>query len=406
VGESMSERQSDPRARPPDPAGTQPKVDPESLRSQADETQLTLPDGGRPALIAGHSPGRDAQDATPATAAVTAATRESTALDATAQDTAARATATLDATALGTAALDAPGTSAARSPARATPARGGPSASANRNAPRFQFLFGALGALSVAAVALAIALLRAPAPAPERPWSGWEPAADGVDPARQIAAYVAPRYRLDDGKQIVQVSGGPATFKGQELIIGMARSGQAPAALGGNNVLYQLCGDGTECSINEGKPSTERALLLAREALELALYTFRYVSGTSQVVVTIPPPPPSGASGKTSAAKLTSTGTGTTAGSGSTTSASADSTTTTRTVSHALLFTQADLAAALEAPLSATLSTVTPQVSQMDGWPDASTVKALTEPHLYDFTISETQQAGAVMLLEPPGLGG
>jgi hypothetical protein len=402
----VSEQQSDPRARPPDPAGTQPKVDPESLRSQFDEAQLTLPDGGRPALTAGHSPDHDAADATRATAAATAASQEGGALDATAQDAAGlRAAATLNATAPGGAGLEVPGTSATRAPARVRTARGGSSAGANRNAPRFQFLFGALGALSVAVVALAIALLRAPAPAPERPWSGWKPADNGVDPAQQIAAYVAPRYRLDDGKQIVQVSGGPPTLKGQPLTLGVVRSGQTPAALEGNNVLYQLCGSGADCSIKAGKPSTERALLLAREALELALYTFRYVSGANQVVVTIPPPPPSGAS-KTSAAKLTATGSDTATTSGSA-NASADSTaTTTQVVSHALLFTQADLAAALDQPLSATLSAVTPQVSQMDDWPDASTVKTLTEPHLYDFTVSETQQAGAVMLLEPPGLGG
>jgi hypothetical protein len=357
------------------------------------EAQLTLPDGGRPALTAGHSTGREAQDSAPTSRTATAASSERT---------------TLDATALGTATLDAPAT---QLPARATPAREEASSTTNRNAPRFQFLFGALGALSVAAVALAIALLRAPAPAPERPWSGWQPANNGVDPAQQIAAYVAPQYRLDDGKQIVQVSGGPPTLKGQPLTLGVVRSGQTPAALEGNNVLYQLCGDGTDCSIKQGKPSTERALLLGREALELALYTFRYVSGTSQVVVTIPPPPPSAAS-KTSAAKLTAAGAtaGTTAAGGSagasgSTSTSAD-TTTTSIVNHALLFTQADLAPALDQPLHATLSAVTPQVSQMNGWPDAKTVKALTEPHLYDFTISETQQTGAVMLLEPPGLGG
>ena len=132
----------------------------------------------------------------------------------------------------GTATLDAPGTSATRTPARASTARDGSSANANRNAPRFQFLFGALGALSVAAIALAVALLRAPAPAPQRPWSGWQPADNGVDPAQQIAAYVAPQYRLDDGKQIVQVSGGPPTLKGEPLTLGVVRSGQTPASAG------------------------------------------------------------------------------------------------------------------------------------------------------------------------------
>ena len=162
------------------------------------------------------------------------------------------------------------------------------------HAPRFQFLFGALGALSVAAIALVVALLRSPAPAPERPWSAWEPASGGVDPAQQIAAHIAPQYRLSNGRQIVEIAGGPPTLKGQPLTIGVIHSGQTPAPLEGNNVLYQLCGDGESCSIKEGKPSTQRGLLVAREALELALYTFRYVSGVDRVLVTLPPPPPAG----------------------------------------------------------------------------------------------------------------
>ena len=347
--------------------------------------QLTLPDGGRPALTAGGTPARRTDPRRRRSAA--AAPRP-------------RARRRRDDARAGTE-LDAPGAAATRLPARATPARGGRQ-ERNRNAPRFQFLFGALGALSVAAVALTIALLRAPAPAPERPWSGWKPAPTAAIRRRRSPAYVAPLYRLDDGKQIVQVSGGPPTVKGQPLTLGVVRSGQTPAALEGNNVLYQLCGDGTDCSIKAGKPSTERALLLAREALELALYTFRYVSGANQVVVTIPPPPPSGAS-KTSAAKLTSTGAAPAPRASARRRARAPTRRRRDTVSHALLFTQADLAAALDQPLSATLSAVTPQVSQMDGWPDASTVKALTEPHLYDFTISETQQTGAVMLLRAAG---
>ena len=116
-----------------------------------------------------------------------------------------------------------------------------------------------------------------------RPWSAWQPASNGVDPAQQIAGARRAAYRLDDGKQIVQVTGGPPTLEGQPLMLGVVRSGQTPAALEGNSVLYQLCGDGTDCSIKAGKASTERGLLLRREALELALYTFRYVGGANQV---------------------------------------------------------------------------------------------------------------------------
>lgn len=233
------------------------------------------------------------------------------------------------------------------------------------HAPRFQFLFGALGALGVCAIGLVVLLLSTPKAAPAKPWSAWRPADDGVDPAQQIAAHIAPDYRLDNGKQIVRVSGGPPALKGQPMTVGETHSGQQPARLEGNSVLYQLCGGGRNCSIKDGKPSLQRGLLLSREALELALYTFRYVDGVSQVIVTIPPAP---------------------------------STTT----KHALMFRSTDLAGALGRPLYYTLAGVTPRVSQMNSSVDAPIVKQLTGARFYDYVTDEVPQGGAVMLLEPP----
>jgi hypothetical protein len=130
-------------------------------------------------------------------------------------------------------------------------------------------------------------------------------------------------------------------------------------------VLYRMCGDGSNCSIEQGKPSLQRGLLLSREALELALYTFRYVGGVSQVIVTIPPPP------KT-------------------------------TTKHALMFRSQDVAVELGHPLSYTLSGQTPRVSQMNRSADAPLVKQLTGTRFYDYITEEVPQGGAVMLLEPP----
>jgi len=60
--------------------------------------------------------------------------------------------------------------------------------------------------------------------------------------------------------------------------------------LGGNTVAYNLCGiGGKNCSIGTGAPSTDRLLLLRREALELALYTFKYLGGTDNVLAVLPP---------------------------------------------------------------------------------------------------------------------
>jgi hypothetical protein len=241
-----------------------------------------------------------------------------------------------------------------------------PPAKQHANAPRFQFLFGALAALGVCAVGVAVLLLSAPKAAAPKPWSAWRPAGSGIDPAQQIAAHVAPEYRLDNGRQIVEVTGGPPTLQGQPMTVGESRSGHEATRLEGNSVLYQLCGGGRNCSIKEGKPSTERALLLGREALELALYTFRYVGGVDQVIVTIPPAP-----------------------------------TAKTPTKHALMFRAEDVAEELGHPLSYTLSPETPRASQMNRSADAPIVKQLTGTRLYDY-IAEAVQGGAVMLLSPP----
>jgi len=121
--------------------------------------------------------------------------------------------------------------------------------------PRFQFLFGALGALGVCAIGVVVLLLSAPKATPGKPWSAWRPADDGVDPAQQIAAHLAPAYRMDNGKQIVRVTGGPPALKGQPMTLGEIRSGQQPTRLEGNSVLYRMCGSGSNCAASPGMAS-------------------------------------------------------------------------------------------------------------------------------------------------------
>ncbi len=55
------------------------------------------------------------------------------------------------------------------------------------------------------------------------------------------------------------------------------------------NVMYVLCGRGAVCSIPEGRESVERTQLLRREALELALYSFKFLDGIDNVLVLLPP---------------------------------------------------------------------------------------------------------------------
>ena len=61
---------------------------------------------------------------------------------------------------------------------------------------------------------------------------------------------------------------------------------------------YVLCGFGTNCAISGGKPSVERYDLLRREALELALYTFKYNHSIQSVLAYMPPAKAANASGQ------------------------------------------------------------------------------------------------------------
>jgi hypothetical protein len=351
---SLELKRPDPRLRPPDPAGTQPKWDPDELLPK--ETPRAA--AGRLWAPAGEE-APEAGDPEARPAGVTAT-----------------ATATADAPA---------------APADAdddTPAY-------SRYSARFQFLLGALLAVGAAAVALlvvvaagggkddnTIVLRNGPA------WSSWRPTATGVEAAEQIAAHVGRQYRLPDGKQLVLATGSALQIFDMPVTIVI----QKPVTQGGDidvvdgvGVMYRLCGfspnsTSTDCQIVAGKPSASRAMLLRREALELALYSFRYL-GVSETVVLLPP------TVDTNAPKAT-----------------ASATTTDSTVSTALLFqrSQPDVQRALAHPLGATLARKTPSVDSVTRSPDARLVRDLTQTKTYKFKFQESNQDARTYLLLAP----
>ena len=144
------------------------------------------------------------------------------------------------------------------------------------------FVLGALG------TAMALTGFRPGAPAK---WSSFRPSGDRLAKAQAIANYVAPGYKLDDQKQMVVVQARDAGVGTQQIQF-VAVPGQAQYDIinGANTVAYEMCGLGEHCSISTGTPSTDRDRLLRREALEIALYTFKYVGSTDAVVVFMPPP--------------------------------------------------------------------------------------------------------------------
>jgi hypothetical protein len=164
------------------------------------------------------------------------------------------------------------------------------------HAGRFLLAYAALGLILGAAV-IGFAVVTDTGNGPAKvAWSKWKPTAEGSARVRQIAAHVAQNYRLPSGNELVSVI--PRAPKASDPpLTTVAIDNQAlfqkeqqyrPYSLD-DGLMYILCGTGTSCAITEGQPSYDRHRLLRREALELALYTFRYVDNVDSVLAFLPP---------------------------------------------------------------------------------------------------------------------
>jgi hypothetical protein len=364
---SLELKRPDPRLRPPDPAGTQPKWDPDELlpkeTPRAASGRLWAP-AGEDGAAEGDTETVPA-GATAMAPAMAPAPAETSAGDGAAPD-------------------DAP--------------------TYSRYSPRFQFLLGALLAVGAAAVALLVLVLAGDTDnktvvlRDTAQWSEWRPTATGVDAARQIADHVGHEYRLPSGRQLVLVDGGPMQLAGLPVTIAiqqpLSKGGDIDIVDDGVGVMYRLCGsdsdDVTEDCALPGKPSERRGILLRREALELALYSFRYL-GVSAAVVLLPPTVDANAQATSSQATSAS-------------SALSSSSDDPPAPSTALLFQrdQADVQRALSRPLTATLSSKTPSIATVTRSPDAGVVQTLTKTKAYRFKFQEANQDAAWYMLMAP----
>ncbi len=128
------------------------------------------------------------------------------------------------------------------------------------------------------------------------PWSAWKPAADDLTGAREIAQRVSAKYKLDSGGQLVAIQEHPPVVQGLDLeAVGIRRTGGNRridpyiALYGGRRTLiYAFCGLGQNCSIPDATADGVDHLL-RREALEVALYSFKYLDRVEQVVSLLPP---------------------------------------------------------------------------------------------------------------------
>jgi hypothetical protein len=246
-------------------------------------------------------------------------------------------------------------------------------------------MLGALLGLGIAALAIGAAVyVGSTGNGAPSGWSGWKPTADdGEKAAQQIATHVGRKYRLADGNQIVGVQGGPLEIDALGLTVPLeiamktAPQGGDIDFINGKGLMYTLNGLGPKGSVRGGKPSEARHLLLRREALELALYTFRYVKNVDLVVALLPPKPPTKTKNKD----------------GTTTTSTEDSPT------QALFYRPGDLEPQLEIPLRATIPAKTPRPDTIPA-AESRRIDALTRGNLFLASFQQGQNQKAFLVLD------
>ena len=239
---------------------------------------------------------------------------------------------------------------------------------------RFSLLYGALGAVLIAAVAGFVILVLKPATSSSVPWSNWRPAAGTTAKmATEIAQHVSAQYHLNStGSQLVavvaeapQVTSGTHKITISNFAVKSAKSSTGIQVIpSGKTWTEQLCGLGTSCSISSGTATVMRGRLVRREALEVALYTFKFVPAIDSIVAFMPPPP----------------------GENATT----------------LLYLQkSNLKNQLSKPLDETLPLAKPPLPTFPDSKERATIDKLTLPNVYSYSLQALQDNSALLVMNP-----
>lgn len=246
---------------------------------------------------------------------------------------------------------------------------------------RFVALYLTLGVIAGIAVGALVVLVARPDAGPAPKWSAWEPTGSDTAKTKQIADRVTRGYRLPSGDQLaIALSGPPSVAAGDaestgnipvraiavrpDTSTGLAEEDDIAIVDADSSFQYVLCGLGPSCSIASGTPSEERHALLRREAVELALYTFKYVPSIDTVTVFLPPRPDGAAS------------------------------------PNAVFLSRKDVEAELDKPLFETFEPTTPGVDQLKDR-ELATVNRITRPRLYQYDYTQAQDGSAVLVLDP-----
>ncbi len=248
---------------------------------------------------------------------------------------------------------------------------------------RFGLVYLILAALVGAAVGSFIVLVGRPDLAPEPSWSSWQPEGSRIARVRQIADRIPKAYRLPSGDQLTVARGSDLAVRTDTEDIpvdtiyvrpdtsrGQAEENEIATYDGGTTISYGLCGLGTsaQCAITETSPSDERFTILRRQALELSLYTFKYVDDVDSVLVFMPPTPKGESNGS-------------------------------------VFLRRDDLAAELAKPIRRLLPSQLPAVGGIQDAELANIIR-LTEPRIYAYQFDAAPDGKPVLVLAPPAVGG
>jgi hypothetical protein len=251
-------------------------------------------------------------------------------------------------------------------PLDAEPAAPSPPPGPSQFRNRFGFLLGALAGVFIA-VALVAAIVVANRGGRSDDdfglasnWSRWQPSDTTIEGgSQQIADKVASEYKHPDGKQLVQIK---AAVLPDEYELTVHSS--TITDIQGNRLLYTFDGLGPNRTIDGGTPSATRLKVIYREALELSLYTFRYLPDVESITLLLPPPPKSDE--ETKAAALA-------AASG-----------TPPEPLPALFYRPGDLKPQLQVPLGQTVGAKAPSTDKYTG-AEATAVDTLTLSNRFEF---------------------
>jgi hypothetical protein len=271
---------------------------------------------------------------------------------------------------------------AAEQPEPAAAAAGGRAIGPSPFRMRFGFAGGLLlgGAIAAAAVALSVGGLAASNEdeglAPN--WSKWQPAThEAFSGAGEIAEHIQDTYKNEKKRQLASVNGGPIAAGTIPLSVVMPK-GDGVDVFPGLGVQYTLTGVGKDGALKDSKPSKERHRLLRREALELALYSFRYLPDVDMVLTILPPAPKAEqilpAKERKAAEPFQP---------------------------QALFYRPGDLKDRLAVPLRATMADKPPALEQLGG-EEAKRVDSLTLSNLFVYERRQSQDGRGFVVLERP----